>query len=135
LSGAAAIIEGNEPFYVGGSGDHASLRLPSGSSAATTPMCLALDQPTLRFLAKRDSGSPIGSLLVEAVFTDAGGGVETAPVTMVDNVGAWAPTPPLPLVASALTAGDVRYVSFRFTPQGASQWSIDDVYVDPYRTI
>ena len=24
-------------------------------------------------------------------------------------------------------------VAFRFTPQGAGDWSIDDVYVDPFR--
>ena len=135
LSGDAAIVNGNEPFYVGAWKDHASLRLSPASSAASAPMCIAIDHPTLRFFAKRAGGTLRSSLLVEALFTDAGGRSEAVPIAVAENIGVWAPTAPLATVVNALTLTDPIEVTFRFTPQGSGQWSIDDVYVDPYRTI
>ncbi len=134
LSGGAAIVAGNEPFYVGASRDRLSLRLPAGSSAATAPMCLGIDYPTMRFFAKRDGGSLLSSLRVEAVFTNAAGQRQVVPISAVTNAGVWSPTAPLPTVVNALAVVNPLQVAFRFTPQHSSQWSIDDVYVDPYRT-
>lgn len=135
LSGGAAIVDGNEPFYVGDPKDRASLRLPSGSSGASTAMCVGIDYPTLRFFATREGGSLHSSLLVEALFIDAAGQTEVVPIASVQSTGVWAPTAPLPAVVNALALLEPISVSFRFTPQDGSQWSIDDVYVDPYRTV
>ncbi|MCW2957536.1 MAG: hypothetical protein JWP18_339, partial [Solirubrobacterales bacterium] len=41
LTGDARVVDGNEPWQVGGSGD-SSLRLPAGSSATTDPICVGL---------------------------------------------------------------------------------------------
>ena len=134
LSGGAAIVAGNELFQVGGSNDRASLRLPTGSSAATAPMCVGLEHPTVRFFAKRESDSPLGVLGVEALFTDEAGYVHRVPIGTIVGPGAWAPTAPLPLAVNTVALIDnTMQVSFRFTPLDGSEWSIDDVYVDPYR--
>ena len=45
-----------------------------------------------------------------------------------------AATAPLPIVVNSLALVQSTEVAFRFTPQNGSRWSIDDVYVDPYRT-
>ena len=135
LSNGAAMIDGNEPFYVGSPSDRASLRLPAASSAESAPMCIGREHPTLRLFAKRDRGSPAGFLLVEARFTDAFGTSGTVTIAAVTNAGAWAPTMPLPTVVNTLGLAEPLQVSFRFTPQGTGGWAIDDFYVDPYRTV
>jgi hypothetical protein len=134
-SGGASIVAGNEPFYVGSPRDRASLRLSAGSSAATEPMCVGIEHPTVRFLAKRESLSPLGLLLVEALFTDEGSDVHAVPIGTVVGLGTWAPTAPLAILVNSLAlTNDTVQVTFRFTPLNGSEWSIDDVYVDPYRT-
>ncbi len=135
LRGGAAIVDGNEPFHVGASNDRAALSLPAGSSAATAPMCLGIEYPTLRFFAKQHRLALSGSLLVDAVLTDAEGHARVVAVGAVENGGFWMPTTPLPIAVSTLGAIGPVHVSFRFTPVGSDRWSIDDVYVDPYRTI
>jgi len=135
LSGGAAVVDGNEPFQVGAPSDDSSLHVPAGGSAATAPMCVGLEHPTLRLFAKRESGSLLGTLKVEALFTGAAGDVHAWPMGSVVSYGSWAPTLPLPIVVNSLAlVQSTPQVAFRFTPQGGSRWSIDDVYVDPYRT-
>jgi hypothetical protein len=126
LDGGAAVVAGNEPFRVGGADDAASLRLPAGASATTAPMCVGLEHPTLRFFAK---GPLLGALEVDAVVDG-----HALPVGAVVGSGRWAPSLPLPIVLNALSLLGPTEVSFRFTPLLGSTWSVDDVYVDPYRT-
>jgi hypothetical protein len=130
LDGGAAVVDGNEPFHVGNDADGASLRLPSRGSASTAPMCVGLEHPTLRFFAKRESGSALGALRVDAVAGDT-----VLPIGVVAGSGQWAPTLPLPIVLNALSLAEgSTEVAFRFIPLLGSSWSVDDVYVDPYRT-
>ena len=54
---------------------------------------------------------------------------------IVLGLGRWAPTTPQVIGVNALALiGGPLHVSFRIVPQNGSRWSIDDVYVDPYRT-
>jgi hypothetical protein len=129
LDGGASVVDGNEPFHVGEAGDASSLSLPAGSSATTAPMCVGLEHPTLRFFAKRQSGL-LGALAVEAVVDG-----HALPIGAVAGSSSWAPSLPLPIVLNSLALlGGSAEVSFRFTPLLGSRWTIDDVYVDPYRT-
>lgn len=134
LDGAATRIRGNETFYVNSEGDTSSLALPRDSSATTGRMCVGLEHPTLRFFV-RNRGSLLSSLLVEVLFTDATGTHRAAPIGLVLGGAAWQPTPPLPVVANLLdpVRDEQVEVAFRFTPQDSGDWSIDDVYVDPFR--
>jgi hypothetical protein len=131
LDGGADVVDGNEPFHVGDDSDAASLNLPAGGSAATAPMCVGLEHPTLRFFAKRESSSPLGLLRVDAVLGDD----LALPIGVVASGRSWSPTLPMPIVLNTLALdGGSTEVAFRFTPLGGSAWSVDDVYVDPYRT-
>src|SRR5689334_623505 len=49
LQGGASVVEGNEPFAVGGAADHRAIGLPTGSSATTAAMCVGVADRTLRF--------------------------------------------------------------------------------------
>ena len=134
LSGAAAVTSGNEGYNLGGAGDSSSLSLPAGSSATSPSMCVGINNPTLRFMA-RNAGSPFSTLRVDVLFEDALGNVHSAPVASLNSGSAWEPTLALPITVNLLTLlpGDETAVAFRFTPLGAAgDWHIDDVYVDPW---
>jgi hypothetical protein len=135
LTGGAGVVAGNEPFDVGSAADSSSLALPSGSSATTSPVCVGLLDPTMRFFAV-NRGGLLSTLKVEALYTDASGKQHALTIGVMLGTGVWQPTLP-ELVLANLTAlplvtnGQVS-VSFRFTPQGGA-WQIDDVYVDPLK--
>jgi hypothetical protein len=135
LQAGAARISRNEPFYVHDEDDARSLELPAGSSATTAPMCVGLEHPTLRLFA-RNGGSVLSSLLVEVLFEDATGTTRAVPIGALLGASSWQPTIPLAVLANLralLPPGDHVEVAFRFTPRGTGNWSIDDVYVDPFR--
>ena len=135
LQGGAVRAAGNESFHVNDADDSSSLVLPAGSSATTAPMCVGLEHPTLRLFA-RNRGALLSPLLVEVLFEDAGGNSRALPIGAYVGASAWQPTTPLAVIANnfALLPGESVEVAFRFTPQGtAGRWSIDDVYVDPFR--
>jgi hypothetical protein len=104
-----------------------------GSSATSSTICVGIEHPDLRFFAS-NTGSALGTLKVEVLFEDASGNVGSAPIGAVTGGSGWQPTAPMPLVVNLLPLlpGDYTPVQFRFTPQGGN-WSIDDVYVDPWR--
>lgn len=133
MAGGAAVVSGNESFFVGGD-DHAStLRLPPGSSAQTGVMCVGIEHPTLRIFTK--ASPAFGSRLrVEAVWEDAAGNARDTTIGVVDGGSTWAPSPVMVITTSLLTLlpGNHTPVAFRFTPLGSGTWTVDDVYVDPY---
>ena len=133
LTGGAKVVSGNETFYVHGSGEKLALSLPSGSSATTPPMCVAVLDPTLRYFAANDGGL-LSLLTVQILYYPPGGGVITLPLGV--NVGGsrWAPSLPTIVAADLLGVlnGGQAQVAFRFTPTGlGAKWRIDDVYLDP----
>jgi hypothetical protein len=122
------VADGNEPFLAGGQ----SLTLPAGSSATTAPMCIGVEHPTVRLFA-RNTGDPTSLLSVSVVFRDVLGLKRTVPVGLVAAGDEWAPTPVTPVVVNLLSLLGDQDVAFRFAPAGGGEWSIDDVYVDPYK--
>jgi hypothetical protein len=133
LDGAASVA-GNEKFYVNAKDDRTALSLPAGSSATTAPICVGIEHPTLRFFA-RNRGSLLSRLLVEVRWEDASGRVWETPIGVVTGDDGWAPTLPFPIVVNllALLPGQRTAVAFKFTVRGSGDWSIDDVYCDPWR--
>jgi hypothetical protein len=129
----AAVRSGNESFHVAGADDANALRLPDGSSATTPPLCVGVEHPTVRFFA-RNTGSPLSLLAVSVRFRGIDGLLDSLPIGTVVAGRDWQPTLPMPVVANLLALTSGQEVSFRFTPVGLfGGWSIDDVYVDPYR--
>jgi hypothetical protein len=130
LAGAEVVAE-NEPYYVHGGDAPAAVRLESGASATSPTICVAQDDPTMRFFA-RSTGEPTGTLGVEVLYTDPQGDPQALPIGTLagDAAGEWAPTVPMPITVNVYEMA----VAFRFTAEGTgSSWLIDDVYVDPYR--
>ncbi len=141
LSGGARVVSGNEPFELSGPGSK-SLLLPTGSSATSPRMCVGLVLPVVRFVYQ--GGALLSTLKVEAVYTDASGAQRS--IVLLPGVlasSAWQPTLPLLQVCGTLNAltlnGLTTEMSFRFTPRagllGSGNWRIDDIYVDPWKTV
>ncbi len=138
LSGGAKVASGNHPF----AGGSRSLILPSGSSATSAPMCMGLVLPVVRFFST--GGSLLSYLQVEALYTNAAGrrqSVMLLPVGLPSS--SWTPNLPMLQLGGAINAltlnGFTTDIQLRFTPRGtlfgSGTWRIDDVYVDPWKTI
>jgi hypothetical protein len=135
-TGATAIAHGNETFHVGGASDDESLAIPAGGSATSPSICVGLEHPTIRFFAKRRSTgllASLSSLRVDALVELQGGATLALPIGVVLNPGSWQPTLPMAIVANLLPLlpDEHTAVAFRFTAVGGD-WSVDDVWVDPY---
>jgi hypothetical protein len=135
MTGDAEIANGNEPWRVGAASDSHSLSLEAGASATSPVMCVGITHPTVRFFAKRQSGGwmSLSTLRVDVLFETANGTIASLQVGSVLNGGSWQATSPMLVMANLLPLlpGERTPVAFRFTAQGAD-WSVDDVWVDPY---
>jgi hypothetical protein len=138
LTGGAKVVDGNETFYVHGTGEQRALALPRGSSATTPATCARIDKPVMHFFSKASGGllaTATSTLSVEVLFETASGSVASLPVGIALPSSKWQPTLPLPVLASLLPLlpSEQTPIAFRFRPVGSASWTIDDVYLDPWR--
>lgn len=134
LSGGAAAVKGNESFYLNDPGDRRSLSLPNGSSAVSPPICMSLDTPIFRLLA-RNTGDPAAGLRVEATY-ELLGLVRTKTLSTVEAGSSWAPSQQMSTVLTLSTVVGTLIpsaIQIKITPAGSGgQWRVDDVYIDPF---
>jgi hypothetical protein len=134
LVGGATVGEGNESFFLNGAADDSSLALPGGSSALSSPICMSIDTPSFRLVA-RNGGDPSSQLRVEAIYPLLGV-IRTKTISTVGAGPDWAPTQKMSTVLSLSTVvGTVipSSIQIRITPlDNLGQWQVDDVYVDPF---
>jgi hypothetical protein len=134
LSGGATVVAGNESFYLNDAADRRSLSLPNGSSAVSPPICMSIDTPIFRLLA-RNTGDQTAGLRVEATYPLLGL-IRTKTVSTVKAGTSWAPSQQMSTVLSLSTVvGTVipSAIQIRVTPVGSGgAWQIDDLYIDPF---
>jgi hypothetical protein len=134
LTGAAHVVSGNESYRVGGSSDSHSLALPAGSSATSPFSCTDIYHPTVRLFV-RNTGSASSRLKIQAIYpTLLGTGIAT--LGQITGTSTWQPTAADSLFLNNLLATltlNRTSIAFRFVPADSTgNWSIDDVYLDPY---
>ena len=128
LTGNAAVVSGDEPWKLSGSGSH-SLLVPAGSSAAIT-VCYGLTYPAIRFLVSGRGGPATVHVRVIAqgllgVLSVLDGGTFTAG-------SSWAPSPKLSTLMSALgTPVGTKSLQLQFAVESGAA-NFDDLYVDPF---
>jgi hypothetical protein len=134
LSRGAGTVEGNESFYLGDPADSHALALPAGSSAVSPSICMSIDTPSFRMFA-RNTGDPSSELRVEAVYSLLGL-VRTKAVSNLKADPAWAPSKKMSTVLTLSTITGTLIpsaIQIRITPVGSGgQWTVDDLYVDPF---
>jgi hypothetical protein len=133
LKGGAAIVAGNEPWNLFGSGS-SSLSLPSGATATSPEFCVSTGEDIFRMLVNVPGVR--GSLLrVDVTATNKASGVTNTGTLWFDGgvFHAWAATVPLP-VPTAYDPNNHETVVIKISSLGApATFGIDDVAVDPYK--
>ena len=148
LNDGATVVDGNESFGLNSADDAKSLTLPAGSSATSPSVCVTRHHPLFRLVATRtvapaakrgDGGrathAPAPRLKVEVIYLNGKGHKKTRTAAKLRAGDEWAPTKKIAIATGRATGrgkhktGDVK---FRFTPIGAADWQIDDVFVDPH---
>ncbi|HEX7278051.1 MAG TPA: hypothetical protein VF255_00380 [Solirubrobacterales bacterium] len=134
LSGGATTVAGNESFYLNDPADQRSLSLPAGSSAVSPPICMSLDTPIFRLLA-RNTGDPGAGLRVEATYKLLGL-VRTKTVSTVKAGPSWAPAQEMSTVLTLSTVVGTLIpsaIQIKITPVGSGgKWQVDDLFIDPF---
>ena len=134
LGGGAAAVDGNESFFLNDAADGKSLSLPAGSSAVSPPICMSIDTPHFRLVA-RNTGNPASTLRVEATYSLLGL-LRTRTVGTVAGGSSWAPTQQVSTVLTLSTVVGTLIpsaIQIRITPVGSGgRWQVDDVYIDPF---
>ncbi len=129
LSGGAKIVAGNERYYLHGSSDRYSLRLPAGATATSAPMCIGLLSSKMRFVVGGASG---GNVKVQVIYN----GLLSSVLGIFDggsvtSNGTWQPSPEISMLGGVLPlltqSVQFRLVATAGTPQ------VDDVYLDPWK--
>jgi hypothetical protein len=130
LAGGARVVSGNAA-----SGNR-SVSLPAGSSATSPGACTGLDHPSAR-LSVRNTGSSSSRLNVWGTYRLALGLPYIVYLGQLSGSATWEPSAPLVMglvnnVLGSLTLSKST-ISFTFVPADKSgNWSIDDVYLDPF---
>jgi hypothetical protein len=137
VSDGAAVTPGNETYFVGALTDSHSLVIPNGGRAKSPTTCVALGENSVRLFVK-SSGTGPSSLHVQASVENALTGIVLSTGFDVDASAAtqdWSPTSTfdVPNLLGGLVG--VQNLTLVFTARGSSavSWSIDDVYVDPFK--
>jgi hypothetical protein len=132
LAGGAAIVGGNEPFYVHGAGEGMALMLPPGGSATSKPMCVSLAHPTIRMFV-RNLGPRFSFFRMQAIYQDATGRLRTVEFAKLAASPRWSPSPSIPYLVNVdvpLTGDGTTAVAFRLIGM-TGVTLVDDIYVDP----
>jgi hypothetical protein len=133
LGSGAKVTDGNESFFLNDAADSKALSLPARSTAVSPSVCMSIDTPHFRLLA-RNTGDPTSTLRVEATYSLLGL-VRTKTVGTVKSGPNWAPTQQVSTVLTLSTIVGTLIpssIQIRITPVGSGNWQVDDVYVDPF---
>ena len=132
LEKGAALIGGNEPFYVHAPSDHQSLLLTPGASATSKPMCVSMQHPTIRMFV-RNLGPKFSFFRMQAIYKDQSGAVRTVEFAKLAATAKWSPSPAIPYLVNVdvpLDGNGTTAVEFRLVGMSGVTM-VDDVYVDP----
>jgi hypothetical protein len=129
-----SVVSGNESFFLHSRNDSRSLSIAATGSAVSPPVCVGIATPSFRFVARRTSGS-WAQMNVNLLWTDASGAAHTTTAGSVNGATSWAASPVMNLGSTLplWQAGSTLPVRIQFLPaQYGGDWTIDDVYIDPY---
>jgi hypothetical protein len=134
LSGAS-VKTGNESYMVHGAGDTKSLALKATGTAVSPAFCVSTAQPTFRFFAQRTSGT-WGVINVKVRWTDKNGQpIETVVGSVTAGDTSWHPSQVFSLssVMGLWNSSQALSAQIVLDPEDfGGDWSVDDVYIDPY---
>jgi hypothetical protein len=136
LNKHAVILPEADPY----SGAQQALQFEKSGEAATPPMCVNLDNPTIRFFTRDLGGNGKSNLKLDVLYEDLDGHVKHLTIAKIKATSTWQPSIIVPIymnmIASATPDG-VTAVAFQFKAEGVQKGetlSISSLYVDPFRS-
>jgi hypothetical protein len=131
--GKANIVSGDDAHLPGATGSHA-VNLPAGGTAKSPWICMDSSTPSFRFFLRRVSGT--GNLTVMGQLAGSGGVSLTTFATITGGAD-WAPSAVVAFPSSFMTAlaGGTFNAQFQFVSDPGTVYRIDDVFLDPYKTV
>jgi hypothetical protein len=134
---ASSVVSGNESYKVRASTDSRSLSVSSTGLAVSPSFCVGIEHPTFRFFARQTSGS-WAQLTVKLRWKESSGRVNETTVGSLSgsSYGSWTPTPSLALASTLPLWQSGQSVSAQlvFDPEDfGGSWTVDDIYIDPYK--
>jgi hypothetical protein len=130
LRNAEVIEDSSAPLK----GKH-SLLLKGDGEAVSPGFCVNAEYPSYRFFAHQRSGGYFGALNVSLRWVDSYGYPHEALAGQLNPLTGWALSPVLDLAGRLplwMSGGTLNGVKLVFRPNYGSEWTIDDVYIDPY---
>jgi hypothetical protein len=131
LGGSPSIANENEPWRVLGGSNNRSVALPAGATLTAT-FCVQVGEDSMRLFTK-SPGTPSGALNIKTTVTTAYGSALTFS-SMRGVSPSWAPTGRIPLTNVSGPDGK-QYVTLLITNTGSGTWLVDDILVDPWKTL
>jgi hypothetical protein len=128
LTGGAGVGSGNESSYITGHEDSHRLMLPAGAQAVSPSVCV--DGGNTMRLFVRNSGPASSALHVTTYAKNPATDLEFSHTFTVTGSAVWGA--PISLFMPNLMG--VEDLTMVFTTSGPDTWSIDDVYVDPFKS-
>ena len=134
----SAVATGNESYKVRSSTDSKSLAIQPTGIAVSPTVCVGVEHPTFRFFARQTSGS-WATMVVKLRWTGSDGKTNETVVGSLNGSSGYTSWKPSPALALGTTlplwqSGQSLNVRLVFDPEDyGGAWTIDDVYVDPYR--
>ncbi len=130
----AGPVLGNNPFYLSRNRyDARSLKINPSGSAGSEVICVVPGEDSIRF-AYRSPGVSASALRVDITVISALG-TASASYTVSGSTAGWAVSPRM-AIPNRVDYTGAQSLKIRFTPTGtAATWQVDDVYVDPWRTL
>ncbi|MEA2168844.1 MAG: hypothetical protein QOF76_2144 [Solirubrobacteraceae bacterium] len=119
--------------YVGSGVDGGVAKLPGANTGiGSTKVCVGLDDPTLRFRYSSKGSAP--KMRIDALFQGTSGEYRTDYITTLTGQQAMGPSPIIKIGTNTrAAAGEKTAIALIFTVSSGS-WTVDDVYVDPFRS-
>ncbi|MFN8082066.1 MAG: hypothetical protein U0Q19_21105 [Kineosporiaceae bacterium] len=130
----ATIVTGNSPYYLTGNrSDSRSLKLNAGGSVISQVICVIQGEDSIRF-AYRSPGVSGATLRVDISVLSALGTAYSG-YTLTDAGAGWKISPRMAIPNKVDYTGG-QSLKIKFTATGTSAaWQVDDVFVDPWRTL
>jgi hypothetical protein len=128
LSGASLVSGG--PGLV--SGDGHSVVIQQGGNLTSPTFCIGVSTPTVRLMVRQPDGGA-STMYVYALWKDWSGQSQTTYIGWIAGSTSWAPSQPLNVASVPLwETGTTLSMRIELVPQTGSNWSVDDVFIDPY---
>jgi len=134
LQGGAARTAGNEPWKVVAGTAASALDLPTGASATARPMCVSSSEDSLRVFY-RAPGDPGAALRITVHVTAGTYAADNTYLVQGGTAPGWTLSPRIMIPQLPIPTGQqTMTVTFDETNTPA-HWQVDDVQVDPWRTL